>query len=105
MKKKEWVAFMCATIEGIERHLRSSAPQNSRDQLKQFKTRTTLAQNLRARTRLEKDLDAFVESAPHLKDAANRHIADLGKPIIKASKRIVQMVERRQADRSKLTPC
>ena len=99
--KKEWVAFVSSTLDGIESHLRSSAPQKSRVQLQQFKRRATLAQTSRTRKQLEKEIDAFVESAPHLKDAANRHIADLCKPVIKILKRIVRMAQQMRAERRK----
>ena len=98
--KEEWIAAASAILDGLERRLGRSAPQRQRLRLQGFKARLLRPETFRYRDRFKRELDRFVQNAPHVKMAADRYIADMCKPITRMAKRTVRLMKKVRANQT-----
>jgi hypothetical protein len=71
----EWKEIIAQALDGVEGGLCRSAPNKTRLALTEFRRRLDSVASTRERKRFERDLDAFVESKPHLRAAFGRYVS------------------------------
>ena len=74
MNAREWKDAMGDLIDGVERQVSASAPKSATKQLKDFRSLLGRQRTVAARQSFENKLEEFLQSAPHLRGAAWRHL-------------------------------
>jgi hypothetical protein len=93
MMSDGWKQVMEALIAGVNRELPASAPAKTRVGLEAFRVRLTRRRLARGRKKFEQELEAFLQSDPMLRAAAERYIADLIKQVTKRVRVVVRKIK------------
>ncbi len=74
MTSSEWKDVMDDLLDGVEREVRFSARAKIKSSLNEFRTRLKEILTIQQRRHFEKELEAFLQSKPFLRGAAERYV-------------------------------
>jgi hypothetical protein len=84
MNAREWKDAMGDLIDGVEQQVSASAPKSA-TKLKEFRSLVSSQRTAAARQHFESKLEEFLQSAPHLRDAAWRHLTPIADAALQRS--------------------
>jgi hypothetical protein len=93
-----WKSITLRMIDDFNRHLAKSAPSSARRQLDEFRWGAARAKNRRGLRRIEKRLDAVMESQPYFRAAGKRCTRDYCQRAILACRECLEVIERTKAE-------
>src|SRR4051812_7874866 len=96
-----WKSITLQLIDDFKRHLSTSAPSSARRQLEEFRRKAARAKNGRGLRRIEKQLDAVMESQPYFRGAGRRCTREYFQLTILALRECLEVIERKKAEGSR----
>ena len=77
-------------IDGVEQQVSASAPKSATKQLKEFRSLLGRQRTAAARQHFESELEKFLQSAPHLRGAAWRHLTPMAVAALQRSAKALE---------------